>query len=263
MKVFITTDLEGVAGVLLDSQVGVNGDSAEYQKARRLLTQEVNAAVEGTLAGGATEVVVDDAHYTGFNFIFEELHPGARYVMGSPRPQWPPLLDETFEAACFIGCHAMAGTQGAVRDHTMSTTGWHHLWVNGRRMGEIGLWAAVAGHYGVPCVLVSGCDKACAEAVDLVPGIGTVVSKQGISRYCALLEPAEKVRQMIRETASAALARASSIPPLRLAQPVEIKVEYNITGQADAVPIIAGRERIDARTIAYRGRDILEAFRLV
>jgi len=263
MKVFITTDLEGVAGVLLDSQVGVTGDTAEYQKARRLLTQEVNAAVEGALAGGATEIVVDDAHYSGFNFVFEELHPGARYIMGAPRPQWPPRLDETFDATFFIGCHAMAGTQGAVRDHTMSTTGWHQMWINGRRMGEIGLWAAVAGHYGAPCVLVSGCDKACAEAADLVPGIGTVVSKYGISRYCALLEPAGKVRGLIREAAEAALARAKRISPLKLARPVEIKVEYNITGQADAVSLVAGRERIDARTIAYRGGDILEAFRLV
>jgi D-amino peptidase len=263
MKVFITTDLEGVAGVLLDRQVGVTGDSAEYQKARRLLTQEVNAAVEGALAAGATEVIVDDAHSSGFNFVFEELHPGARYVMGSPRPQWPPLLDETFDATFFIGCHAMAGTQGAVRDHTMSTTGWHHLWINGRRMGEIGLWAAVAGHYGVPCALVSGCDKACAEAADLVPGIGTVVSKYGISRYCALLEPAPKVQRLVREGAEAALARTQDLSPLKLATPVELKVEYNITGQADAVPLVAGRERIDARTIAYRGRDLLEAFRLI
>jgi D-amino peptidase len=249
--------------VLLDTQVGVTGDSAEYQKARRLLTQEVNAAVEGALAGGATEIVVDDAHYTGFNFIFEELHPGARYIMGSPRPQWPPALDESFDATFFIGCHAMAGTEGAVRDHTMSTTGWHHMWINGRRLGEIGLWAAVAGHYGVPCLLVSGCDKACAEAAELVPGIGTVVSKQGISRYCALLEPAEKVQGRIRAAAEVALFRVKEIAPVKLSQPVEIKVEYNITGQADAVTIIAGRERVDARTIAYRGRDILEAFRLV
>jgi D-amino peptidase len=263
MKVFITTDLEGVAGVLLDTQVGVTGDSAEYQKARHLLTQEVNAAVEGALAGGATEIIVDDAHYSGFNFIFEELHPGARYIMGAPRPQWPPLLDGSFDATFFLGCHAMAGTEGAVRDHTMSTTGWHHMWVNGQRMGEIGLWAAVAGHYGVPCLLVSGCDKACAEAAALIPGIGTVASKQGISRYCALLESAEKVQQMIREAAETALSRVKEIAPLRLARPVEIKVEYNVTGQADTVSLTAGRERVDARTIAYRGGDILEAFRLV
>lgn len=183
--------------------------------------------------------------------------------MGAPRPQWPPILDESFAATFFIGCHAMAGTQGAVRDHTMSTTGWHHLWVNGRPMGEIGLWASVAGHYGVPCVLVSGCDKACAEAADLVPGIGTVVTKRGISRYCALLEPAPKVQQMIRTAAEAALPQARHIAPLKLSSPVEVKVEYNITGQADAVPIIAGRERVDARTVVYRGTDILEAFRLV
>jgi len=261
MKVFITTDLEGVAGVLLDEQVG--GSSAEYQKARRLLTQEVNAAVAGALAGGATEVVVDDAHASGFNFIFEELHPGARYVMGSPRPGWLPGLEDGFEATFFIGCHAMAGTQGAVRDHTMSTVAWHNLWVNGRRMGEIGLWAAMAGHYGVPCALVSGCEKACAEAAALVPGISTVVTKQGLSRYAARLEPAETVQRWLRAEAEAALAKAKAIAPLKIGGPVELRVEYNITGQADGVPIIPGRERLDARTIAYRGATIVDAARLL
>ncbi len=264
MRVYITTDLEGVAGVLLDSQVGVgsSGD-AEYQRARRLLTQEVNAAVEGALAGGATEVLVDDGHASGSNFVFEELHPGARYVMGHTRPNWLPGLSEGFDATFFIGCHAMAGTQGAVRDHTMSSVAWHNLWVNGKRMGEIGLWACIAGHYGVPCVLMSGCAKACEEAASLVPGIETVETKRALSRYSAILEPAEKVQAMIRERAEQAVAKAKTIPPYRLDTPVEIRVEYNLTGQADGVTIMPGRERLDARTIAYRGADILEATRMV
>ncbi len=261
MRVFITTDLEGVAGVLLDSQVG--GDSREYERARHLLTQEVNAAVEGALAGGATDILVDDGHATGFNFIFEELHPGARYVMGSARPAWLPGLDESFDATFFIGCHAMAGTQGAVRDHTMSTVAWHNMWVNGKLMGEIGLWASIAGHYGVPSVLVSGCEKACREAAELAPGIETVATKKGMSRYSAVLEPAEKVRGMIRRAAEGALAKAKTIAPCGVESPVEIRVEYNNTGQADQVPIVPGRERIDARTIAYRGPNVVEAFRML
>jgi D-amino peptidase len=261
MRVFITTDLEGVAGVLLDSQVG--GETAEYQKARRMLTQEVNAAVEGALAGGASEVLVDDGHASGFNFVFEELHPKARYVMGSARPQWLPGLDETADASFFIGCHAMAGTLGAVRDHTMSTTHWHNLWINGKLMGEIGCWMAITGHYGVPCVLMSGCDKACAEAASLVPGIETVVTKRGLSRYSAVLESAERVQQMIRERAEVAVKKAEAIAPYRVGTPVELRVEYNNTGQADAVRLFPGRERIDARTIAYRGPNIVEAFRLL
>jgi D-amino peptidase len=263
MRVYITTDLEGVAGVLLDRQVGVDGDHPEYQKARRLLTQEVNAAVEGALAGGATEVLVDDGHGQGSNFIFEDLHPGARYVMGTGRPGWPGGMREGFDASFFIGCHAMAGTQGAVRDHTMSTVSWHNMWINGKLMGEIGLWVCVAGHYGIPCVLMSGCEKACAEAALLVPGIEIVKTKKGLSRYSAILEPAEKVQAMIRERAQAALAKAKTVKPHHLDTPVEIRVEYNITGQADGVSIIPGRERLDARTIAYRGANVVEAARLV
>jgi D-amino peptidase len=263
MKLFITTDLEGVAGVLLDSQVGVQGAGAEYDRSRRLLTHEVNAAVEGALAGGAAEVLVDDGHASGSNFVFEELHPRARYVMGTARPEWLPGLSQGVGGAFFIGCHAMAGTLGAVRDHTMSTTHWHNLWVNGKLMGEIGLWVCIAGHYGVPCLLMSGCAKACEEAASLVPGIETVVTKQGLSRYSAILEPAEKVQAMIRERAQAAMAKAKTIKPYRLAEPVEIRVEYNITGQADSVRMLPGRERLEARTIAYRGANIIEACRLL
>jgi len=261
MRVYVTTDLEGVAGVLLDKQVG--GDSPEYLRARRLLTQEVNAAVEGALAGGATEVVVDDGHASGFNFIFDELHPSARYVMGEARPDWPGGVSQGADATFFIGCHAMAGTLGAVRDHTMSTVSWHNMWVNGKLMGEIGLWAAIAGHYGIPCVLVSGCEKACEEAAALVPGIETVATKRGLSRYSAVLLSAQQVQRAIRERAEVAVRKAKEIEPYRVGAPVEIRVEYNNTGQADHVRIIPGRERIDARTIAYRGADIVEAFRLL
>ncbi len=261
MRVFIATDLEGVGGVLLDEQVA--GNSPEYERARDLLTQEVKAAVDGALAGGATDILVDDGHATGFNFIYERLHPAARYVMGRPRRVWLEGLSEEFDAAFFIGCHAMAGTWGAVRDHTMSSVAWHNLWMNGKLTGEIGLWAAVAGQSGVPCVLVSGCQKACEEAGDLVPGIEVVVTKWGISRYAAFLEPAEKVRRMIQERAQAALAKARTISPLEVDVPVELRVEYNLTGQADQVPIIPGRERLDARTIAYRGGNVIEALRLI
>jgi D-amino peptidase len=261
MRVYVATDLEGVGGVLLDSQVG--GASGEYQRARHLLTQEVNAAVEGALAGGAAEVLVDDGHASGFNFIFEELHPKARHVMGRPRPEWLVGMEGGFEAAFFIGCHAMAGTQGAVRDHTMSTVAWHNMWVNGKLMGEIGLWAAVAGHHGVPCVLVSGCEKACEEAAELVPGIETVTTKRGVSRYAAVLEPVEEVRRLIREGAERALQKASDIEPYRVASPVDIRVEYNNTGFADQVAIIPGRARVDARTVAYRGENVLEAMRVL
>lgn len=260
MRVFIATDLEGVGGVLLDEQVG--GSSPEYQRARHLLTQEVNAAVEGALAGGATEVLVDDGHSSGFNFIYEELHPSARYTMGNPRPEWLCGLAEC-QATFFIGCHAMAGTQGAVRDHTMSSVHWHNCWLNGKLTGEIGMWAAIAGHCGVACALVSGCQKACEEARSLVADLETVVTKTALARTAATLEPAGKVREMIRERAEAAVRKAGAIAPYRVSRPVELKVEFNLTGYADAISITPGRERLDARTIAYRADTIIEAFRLL
>jgi len=145
----------------------------------------------------------------------------------------------------------------------MSTVAWHNMWVNGKLMGEIGLWAAVAGHHGVPCVLVSGCEKACEEAAGLVAGIETVITKRGVSRYAAVLEPVEEVRRLIREGAERALEKARDIEPYRVGSPVEIRVEYNNAGFADQVAIISGRERVDARTIAYRGENVVETMRML
>jgi D-amino peptidase len=261
MQVFVATDLEGVGGVLIDEQV--SGDSPEFARARHLLTQEVNAAVDGALAGGAVDIVVDDGHSRGFNLIYEKLHPGARYVQGRPRPEWLQGLCEGFGATFFIGCHAMAGTREAVRDHTMSSATWHNLWLNGKPTGEIGLWVAIAGQFGVPCALVTGCERACEEARSLVPEIETVVTKSGVSRTAAVLEPVEVVHGAIRVKSESALAKAGTIAPVRVASPVELRVEYNQTGQADSVAIIPGRERLDARTIAYRGATVTDALRLV
>jgi D-amino peptidase len=236
------------------------GDNHAYQEARQWLTRSVNAAAEAALAAGADFVLVDDGHGGATNLIVSDLLPSVEYVRGKPKPFWLAGLDGEFDASFFIGCHAMAGTRGAVLSHTMSGE-IQNLWVNDRLMGEIGLWVAACGHFGVPCLLVSGCDKACAEAESLVPGIETVVSKQGLTQHCATLRQPESVISGIRERAEAALRRRGAIAPYRLSTPVEMRIEFTSTSHADWTPLTPGRERLDGRTVAYRGADFVEAFR--
>jgi D-amino peptidase len=259
MRVYITSDLEGIAGVHLWAQTG--GEGPAYAEARGWLTQSVNAAAVGALEAGADYVLVDDGHGGATNLLVSALHPRVDYVCGKPKPFWLAGLTDEFDASFFIGCHAMAGTRGAVLSHTMSGE-IQNLWVNDMRMGEIGLWAAACGYYGVPCVLASGCDKACAEAASFVQGIETVASKKGLSQHCAVLRRPEDVIDEIRERAGSALAKAGQIQPFAVKPPVEMRIEFTSTAHADWTPLIPGRERLDGRTVTYRGRDFIEAFRL-
>ncbi len=259
MRVYISSDMEGIAGVHLWEQTG--GDNDAYREARALLTRSINAAAEGALEAGATYVLADDGHSGATNLVLGDLHPQVEYARGKPKPFWLAGLDESFDASLFIGCHAMAGTRAAVLSHTMSEE-IQNLRVNGRLMGEIGLWAAACGHFGVPCVLVSGCDKACAEAESLVPGIQAVVSKRSLSQHCAVLRKPELVIDEIRERTRATLAKGPAVQPYSVGTPVEVQIEFTSTRHADATAIIPGRERLDGRTIAYRGKDFVEAFRL-
>jgi D-amino peptidase len=208
MKIYILTDLEGAAGVVARDQVFA-GNSG-YEKARDWLTADVNAAVEGAVAGGATEVIVLDGHgaNSAVNIRYENIHPKASLIQGSPWPEYLQMLDASFAGVFQIGAHAMSGTPEAVLEHTMSSDSWVEMTLNGKPTGEIGLCTAIAGHFGVPFVMVSGDDKAAAESQELSPGLEAAVVKQAISRGCALLLPREVVDETIRECAKRAVLKA-------------------------------------------------------
>lgn len=260
MKVYILTDLEGVGGVVNRSQVFA-GESG-YEKSREWLTLEVNAAVAGALEGGATEVVVLDGHGANgaVNMLYDRLHEGAQYIQGSPWGRYLPVIDETFGAFFHIGAHAMSGTGQAILEHTMSSTSWVEMLINGRPAGEIGLCAYVAGHYGVPFAMVSGDDKACAESAAISPGLECATVKYALSRHCALLLPQSAVHGLIREKACIAVTRAGEIAPTRIDAPVEIQIEYFRTEHADGIREREGVRKIGPRTVVYSGADIVEAF---
>ena len=263
MKVYIITDLEGVAGVVLKEQT-TPGTKA-YEEARLLLTREVNAAVQGALEGGASEILVNDGHDGGFNIVLEELHEEAKIVHGAPRPFSLAGLNETVDVVFLLGYHAMAGTENAVLDHTMSSTAIHNVYLNGKRIGEIGLMAALAGYFKVPVGLVTGCYKACQEAKELLGNIEVVVTKWGYGRSYAISLSPKKARKLIKEAAKKAIERAKKkeFKPFIVKPPIELKIEYNSSVYADAMTNKLWIERVDSRTIICRGDDLIKVLKSV
>lgn len=234
MKVYISTDLEGVSGVTVWDQTR-EMTTALYQHARHLLTREVNAAVAGCLAGGADEVVVMDGHAGGFNFVPDELHPGATYVTGPGRPGVLCGLDESFDAAMLLGYHAMAGTPNAVLAHTQSSKRGDRYWYNGRESGEIAQSALVCGHYDVPVVMVTGDEAACVEArAFLGEEIVAVSVKKGFSINSCQMVPPQRAWEMIRSGAADAIKRVAQCKPYKLDLPIHARLRFPTREIADA-----------------------------
>jgi D-amino peptidase len=262
MRVYISVDMEGVAGVVHEDQTDPIDPrhAGEYNRFRRLMTSEANAAVEGALAAGAAHVLVNDSHWLMRNLLAEELHPAAELLSGGPKLRsMVEGVDLGFDAAMFVGYHAMAGTASAVIDHTYTSI-VHQVRLNGRPAGELAINAALAGIHGVPVVLVSGDQALAAEAKELLgDGVEAVVVKHAVGRFAARsVSPAESCRR-IREGATAALRRKHE--PLELERPIRLEVEFALTQMADMAELVPGSVRTGGRTIEYVHDDYMEVFR--
>ncbi len=262
MRVYISVDMEGVAGIVHEDQTNpVEQRCAhEYARGRKLMTGEANAAVEGALAAGADYVLANDSHWDMRNLLAEDLHPAAELLSGGPkRLSMLEGIEAGFDASLFIGYHAKAGTARALLDHTMTDI-VRDARLNGRSMGELGLNAALAGAYGVPVALVSG-DRATAdEARDVLgAGVGVVVVKDAVSRHAARSVAPEVARKRIREGVTEALRRPHRpfVPP----SPSTIEVDFQFTYQADYAELVPGSERRGPVTVAYTHADYRELFR--
>jgi len=260
MKIYICSDLEGASGVVSRDQT--RSDSPDYAKACEWLTLDVNAAVEGAIQGGASEVLVLDGHGArgGRNLVYDLLHNGARYIQGTPWREYLQSLDSSFDGLFLIGAHAMSGTLGAVLEHTMSSEAWVEMTINGRPMGEIGLEAALAGECGVPLAMISGDDKACAEGAALSPGVECAVVKVGISRSSAILLPPEPARSLIREKAKTAVANLKRVKPFSIEPPVEIRITYFRADMVERIREREGVRKLGPTTVAYTGSSVKHAF---
>src|SRR5918911_3015798 len=195
--------MEGIAGVVKTDQT--NAGKPLYEEGRRLYTEEINAAVRGAKAAGATEIVVMDCHGAGGGFTFnsllaEELDPACEFVVQEEWTGYTGFLESGCDAALFVGMHAMAGTADGVLNHTVSGVDWQNLWFNGTRVGETGINAALCGNWGCPVVLVTGDRAVCREARELLgDGLTTVEVKEGLGRLRARSKTPALARQLIAE----------------------------------------------------------------
>lgn len=223
MKVYIQTDIEGVAGfVFYENRSDTTYWNAEHrQRMRRLLTAEVGAAVRAAYDEGATEVVVNDSHSSGYNILFEELDPRCEIVHGRncSGPHWLPELDDSYDAMVLVGMHAMGGEEGAVLSHSL----WR---VNGGDvfLSEASMAAAVAGHHGVPTVFVSGDDKITGELVEKIPGIEIAFVKKALGCYQARSVMPARACQMVYQGTVKGLANRKKIAPYVVPGPVRLNL---------------------------------------
>lgn len=261
-KVFISADMEGIAGVVTPEQLGPSG--FEYGRFREFMTGEVLAAIEGAREAGATEIVVADSHGNMQNLLIERLPADVRLVRGSPRPlAMMEGIDSTFDAVLFIGYHAGANNAEGVRAHTMSSARYASVRLNGTPIAESGMNAAIAGHFGVPVVMVSGDDAAVAEVQALIPGVEGAVVKRAIGFHAAETMTPEAARALIRERARAGVARASGIRPHTLTAPVRLDLTFKNYRPAELLAYLPIVERPADRTIAYTAPDILAISRFL
>ena len=234
MRAYIMADLEGIAGMaswdrpeMSPNDMFLREEFLEFRRRRYLqLTREVNSAVEGCLSAGADEVVVWDSHGRGFNILPEELHPECTLITGEYQRgrSFYPLLDEGWDVALYIGGHARAGTLGASLPHTI-------MILNGRPMGEVGMFAAVCGHLGIPMVYISGDDAVVREVRELIPQVGFTVTKWAIHATLVRTLPCRKAVELIRRDSEEAVRRRDEIPPLRFERPYE--VVYDAGGRGE------------------------------
>ena len=256
VKIYIHTDLEGIAGV--DRFEMMDQATDGYQKARKLLMEDINAAVEGAFEGGASEVVVLDSHDGAHNFLPDLLDKRAK-VDPRANKKWWAALDDTYSGTFFIGAHAMSGTLNGFLDHTQNSINWHDYSVNGRRFGEMAQWALVAGNFGVPMLMMSGDEAACEEAHEFFDPIETAVVKKAVGRNKAELVPLDEAHARIREAAKNAMSLIGKAKPFKAKMPMTIVLEFNRADYCDsAIKNLPTWERLDARTIRKVTSDPLE-----
>jgi D-amino peptidase len=254
--------MEGATGIVTSRHVMSN--DSEYGRMRRLLTGDVNAAVEGAVEAGASEVLVNDSHGSMINILIEELHPKARLISGSNKQLCQMQgVDGGFDAAMFVGYHAREGTDDAVLNHTLLHGTVQEITCNGRPFGETALNAGLAGHYGVPVVMVSGDDKVAREAREFLGPVETAVVKEGLDRLVADCLPPSRTKSLIREAADRGVRRAKELSPFKVDGPVTFRVTFKATTGTSLPVLFPCVKKVDSKTIEVVGEDYLKAFRLL
>ena len=252
MKVLITADYEGASGHV---QWGSGGE-------REALTADINAAIDGAIEGGATEILAGEAHANKRNIIPEELDPRASFLSGQPRPlNHLSGIDGTFDAVMFVAYHSKAGTLRGIMAHTSSGKVFS-LKFNDIEVGELGADAAIAGCFGVPVVMITGDKAACDEARALLGNIETVAVKEGVSRSAGRCIHPVEARKLIKEGAKRAMSLIGTAKPFVIKPPICTEIVFIDPSRADNLEYLPFIERVDGRTVTYTTDDFIEAFEL-
>ena len=260
MRIFISFDMEGVAGIVDWAQC--RGPGQPYEEGRALLLGEVNAAIDGALAGGATEVVCNDSHGTMNNLNPADLHGRAAYIAGRHKPLYMMQgLDASFGAVFLVGYHGSISGPSAVLSHTYNPSVISRVSLNGVECGESGINALVALGHGVPIALISGDQVALAEAEPFARGAEQVLVKGSISRFAAVGLHPEEAREKISAAAATAVRRASAIAPPDITLPARLEVETQTADMAQVASWVKGVERSGTRSVRIEGDDPLEVYR--
>lgn len=259
MKIYVSVDMEGITG--LPDHTFVDSSKHNYERARRIMTEEANAIVRAAVENGATQVLVNDSHSKMNNLLVEEMHPEAELITGDLKAlSMVQSLDESFAGAIFAGYHARAGQPG-VMSHSM-IFGVRNMYINDVEIGELGFNAYVAGHFGVPVIMVAGDDCACKEAEALIPGVVTAAVKESITRSAVKTLHPQKARELIEKKTAEAIEKRQTIKPLAPPENPVLRIEFTNYGQAEWAALMPGCEIERGTTIVkFEATDIVEAYR--
>jgi D-amino peptidase len=249
--------MEGVVGVVTNEQLGPQG--FEYQRFREFMTGEVNAAIEGAMAGGATEIVVSDSHGNGQNLLIEKLPQNVLIVRSWPRPlEMMEGIDASFAGAIFIGYHSATSSMAGVRAHTISSARFADVKLNNSSVSEAAINAAVAGHFNVPIIMISGDDVVVQETRALLGDVEGAVVKWALGFHSAKTITPAASYQMIREKARTAVMRLKTFKPYKLTTPVTLELRFKNYRPSEVLSYLSIVERTDSHSIKFVGKDMVE-----
>lgn len=260
MKFFISADMEGISGVATNQQLKT---PSEYQRFRKLMTADVNAAIEGAFNGGATEIVVADGHGNMSNIIIEELDKRARLVSGNNRVMCQlEGLDESFDGIMFVGHHGReGGSDVAIISHTLAGICVNEMKINGKVVGETEMNTYAAGAFGVPAIFISGDDAYVKEVQETLPNIEAAVTKRAVDRFAAELIHPEVAQDIIREKAESAVKNVSRHQPMALEGPITFEIQFKGSQQAKMTTTIPSVELIGPKQIRFTCEDMITAYK--
>lgn len=261
MKLFLSTDFEGTSGIVAWEQI-IEG-SAEYEQGRRLLTDEVNAVINGAIEAGATEFVVNDSHHHMRNLHPQDLHGHATLITGRHKPLYMMEgLDASFDGVCFVSYHGSIGAEHAVLSHTYNPGAIWEVRINGEVVGESGINALVAAHYGVPIIFVSGDTVTAQEARRIAPNAEKMVVKQSLGRFAAANLHPTVACELLRAGATRAVRNLDTMRLPEFKEPVSLEVTFLVADMAEMALWVRGVERVGPRTVALASENLLDLYRM-